>query len=238
MIQEQLLYSDYLYNRCVCIIGGGPDVDMGMINNADVLVFINDHWRKYQNKKCNVLYCGNAALGLPLFMEHETFNPDWVFLNYGLLLDNDQPIQTELLTQAVNAGAQVDRFYQVSFQNTNPFGPEYEWCNVLHKRINTMPLTGILAAYHLLMQPVQTLCMTGFSFYAVDGVIPYERNTHKLWSQIALIKNLADVDSRLVLDPVLYDICEGKYEYEKIEEQTYITDSGAIIKRRIRINAK
>ena len=95
-------------------------------------------------------------------------------------------------------------FIDGRYINTNPYKPCYEWCNVLGKRLKTSPLIGILAITRILMEPaLAQLKVIGFDFYGGDKI---EVGGHYLPTQKAYLKELAEVDARLVLEPELEEL--------------------------------
>lgn len=226
-LEQQLEYTYYLDNKNVVIVGGASEcVDLEMIENADLVVRVNDHWRK-QRGRCDILYA-SGVLPLMIVMGAEPLEPDWVMFNFNLTLE-DLPEQEQFCRWADHNAVSYDRFYQCQFRDLNPRGPGYEWANILYKRINTMPFTGIMAAYHLSLFPVRAIGLTGFSFYQTpSGVIPHNRGPHNLRAQVLLLQTMFGTDARLYCDRTLADILEGKCQFQRTE--TYIHDGLIYVK--------
>ena len=95
-------------------------------------------------------------------------------------------------------------FIDGRYLNTNPYAPYLEWCNVLGKRLKTSPLIGILAITRILMEPaLEQLKVIGFDFYGGNKL---EVGGHYLPTQKEYLKELAEVDARLVLEPELEEL--------------------------------
>lgn len=95
-------------------------------------------------------------------------------------------------------------FMDARYLKTNPYGSIFEWCNVLGKRVKTSPLIGIIAITRILMEPaLEQLKVIGFDFYGGDKL---EVGGHYLPTQKEYLKELAEVDARLVLEPELEEL--------------------------------
>lgn len=208
------MYSQLLYNKKVCLVGGAPDVSEPLLETADLVVRVNDHWLR-SSGRCDILYLTGAALKPALLCD--ALRPEFLFYSFNMIAEQQHPLEPTLLAFCRRNGITADKFLQVQYQHTNPIGPYYEWANVLHKRLRTMPFTGTLAACHLLRFPLKQLALTGFSFYVgmnEPGKIPYKRNSHIIPRQIEYFDELATTDARIVLDDTLRDVLGGVYPVE------------------------
>jgi len=94
------------------------------------------------------------------------------------------------------------------FKRTNPWGPEWEWTNTLYHKLNTRPLTGIIALEFLRRMPVSRVFVTGMTFYRdpATGEIPFKHGGHKMIPQIDYCAELQHTDRRFVFDDTITEI--------------------------------
>lgn len=197
----KLFYT--LQGKTVCVIGGYDAISAEMAEAADVVVRINQHWRR-QGGRIDGMYMATC----------DPFTPPAkppIFMAYRITGVYMRQYQLYCIEHGV---------IQVPFQNelyagVSPLGPEYEWTNVLNKRIGAKPFTGMLAIAHLLSFPVKAVYVTGMDFYqkcqgfetleTLDGGTIRKRDAHVLDPQMAWLKQLAAEDARLYIDRDLWD---------------------------------
>ena len=94
------------------------------------------------------------------------------------------------------------------FKSSNPCGPEWEWTNTLYHKLNTRPLTGIIALEFLRRMPVKRVFVTGMDFYRdpVTGEIPFKHGGHVMLPQIDYCAELQHCDRRFVFDDTITQI--------------------------------
>jgi hypothetical protein len=87
-----------------------------------------------------------------------------------------------------------------TWQGCNPIDPEYEFINILHKKVGN-PLTGFIALQHVLQQNPREVYLTGMDLYAdfpykIDPVV----GGHNIIKHYDYLKELLRHDSRITLD--------------------------------------
>ena len=182
-------YRLRLSGRTVSLVGGAPSANMMQAQRSAIIVHTNDHASTHGGP-CDVLYTSIGPTS-------RCRVPRWVNSN----LATPESREWRLLTERL--GCSWLPFTTERFKYSNPYSPDLEWCNTLGRRLGTMPLTGIVAMHHLLMQPLKLLYVTGFTFYREDGIAPERRHSHALHPQEEYLYWLARNDSRVVLDETL-----------------------------------
>jgi len=95
-------------------------------------------------------------------------------------------------------------------------GAIYEWTNTLFRRLDTRPLTGLIAVEFVRLLPVASYYVTGFDFYQCDGVIPYAVGSHVLAPQVEYLRELREHDKRFSCDEQLARILDGEVEFQQV----------------------
>lgn len=183
------LYSRLIGKR-VALVGGGPIESEAQIRRADLVVWINNHWRS----ELNFSGCFACGLDAPLF-----HYPDPVFIACQF----DAPEAPSWEELALRTGALYMPIDSRQYYAPNPFSSEFEWTNRLCHELGTKPLSGIIATEFLLSMPIAALYLTGFSFYEEDGRVPFKVNSHMIGSQIDYMRRKIETDSRVEPDSVL-----------------------------------
>lgn len=213
---DQLLY-DVLAGRSVTLLGGGKEFDMDMINDCTYLVHAN--WHHLAREKLP------PAAG--------------VYLESQYIVD--LPVSPVFI--GVRVGADSEGYYRrwakqrniitvgwdfATYEGLNPFGASHEWCNVLSKRLGTMPFTGVVALTHLLRFPITKLNVTGMDLFASGGAeqrqLHYEdkiqnewyRDNHAIGPQIRYLREVWKTDARFKPDATLLSVLTGEWGHEEL----------------------
>lgn len=175
--------------RSVVLLGGG-EIDRAMIRPDDRIV----HCNNYHPYPVNGIY--TAA----------TYEPD-LFSVYGAeficydLLGDYAEAWGKLCAEI---GAVPLPYRGESNLGVCAQGSELEWYNALSRRCASKPLTGIVAAVHLLSMPIARLKITGFDFYLteIEGHkrLPYSVGPHLIEPQVQLLTSLFETDDRIDID--------------------------------------
>ncbi len=189
-----LAYKKLIEHKSIALIGGAPEADERRAAAADIVIRCNVH-----PGVCNGRYIGGTVKFLP------TVGLDFAWIDYRCLLSLDswRP-----------HGIRIFTFENLEYEGVSPRGEAFEWLNALNKQLRSVPLTGILAADHLLQYPIGSLYVTGFDFWIDEietlrrydplGRITYWKHNHELRSQLRWLLHRAEVDRRVRLDPKIY----------------------------------
>lgn len=182
----------YLYNARVLLVGGADfDPSEYEKEDHDVWVRVNNHYLE-QGGRCDVLYTGGCE-------ELDLSEAPQVVIECRPLPDElVQRDWIKFLVETLNR--KYLRYDTHLYQETNPFGPEHEWLNNLHRELDTMPLTGMIAVAHLLSMPIKELELAGFDFYQRGGVLPSRRDSHGIYPQVEWLAEQCVKDKRLIVD--------------------------------------
>jgi hypothetical protein len=190
LIWEELLKRENalrsgLHGARVLLVGGG-NVDLSQYDDRDptIWVRVNNHAHR-QGGRADIIYTSGTEP--PAEPYRESF------------IIECRPIPGDPSTWE-----RPNRFirYDTSlYSGRNPNGAVHEWVNSLHRELDTIPLTGIIAVAHLLSFPIGELELTGFDFYQSDG--KDNRDSHYLPAQMDWLKRQHDKDKRLILSPKL-----------------------------------
>lgn len=186
---RQHLLNHMLYGQRVVLVGGAVQFDAAAVEQADFLVCINAH---VPEGRANI----NALYTAPGF-DTDTGVRVTDFVAYALGRGGFTAAWARF---AQEHAAVAVPYCSERFAGTCPYGPEFEWGNALGKTMNTFPLTGMLALEHLLSFPVDSVTLTGFTFWSdVCGYIPHHRDTHDLHPQVAWLRRKMAADARIKL---------------------------------------
>ena len=146
---------EFLYGRSVVLVGGKDNYDENILNSADVVVRVNQHWVR-QGGRCEGLYCAACD---PLTLDLFKFPP--VFMCYRV---------TGMYARHYQEYCLKHRLITVPYQNerydgASPYGAEFEWTNIFGHEANCKPFTGTLAIRHLASFPIRSLYITGMDFH-------------------------------------------------------------------------
>lgn len=196
-----------LYGQNVAIIGGGEFVSP-RAHEANIVVRVNDKWQP-----------ADRIDGLYSSMPQPPERIDRLkFLAIKEHTDRDSKVAW--FDFALRHKVDVHSYFHERFRAPNPLGPEMEWSNVFNHEIQTMPLTGIVAARHLTLFPIKSLYITGMDFYLDEGVVPYMRHSHLLWPQVEWLHHLVQTDHRVTVDAKLDSILKDEFKFESIQKVT------------------
>jgi len=180
---------DFFFDKSVAIVGGADEWESEDADRCDIVAQVNSHWLRHLGR-CDLLYTRQwlpcACVPSPrVYLDVHGPAPDRLWLLRKL------------------------RFLDFNIYNKpGPHGPDLAWCNVFCRELNTMPLTGIMAIRHLTLQPIRSLYITGFTFYAENGKIPERRDSHDLRPQVEWLQNLLRTDLRVSVDETLKKLLE------------------------------
>lgn len=189
-LETENFLRSYLYKAKVLLVGGGPFNPEEFIDEGyDVWVRINNHYL-IQGGRVDVLYTSGAQ------------DPE-EGLEHSIVV-NCHPVEpTQEASPWESVGMRYLRYDTQLYQGANPYGPEHEWLNKLHRELDTMPLTGMIAVAHLLSMPIAELELTGFDFYQRMGIQPHHRDSHLLYPQIEWLGEQCAKDKRILVDEKL-----------------------------------
>lgn len=208
-------YNQYLCNKSVLLVGGSPQFDIKELNDYDVIIRINDHVI-VQGGRCDVLYHTVRGLGLESYkLLFANIVPCFAWLNVvdgpwesGL---NPKRMAQNYEKHFESNGCKVGYFAQGEWLFWNPYGPEHEWLNALHKRHNCKLLTGLVALAHIMRSKAKSITLTAMDLYTrinANENLPKSRegyrHSHFLPGQVSFLKE-AKQDSRVRLPQQLID---------------------------------
>lgn len=197
-------YANYLKDKTVILVGGSPHLKLPPTPWPQVVVRINDHVMR-QKGHCDVLY--HSSVPAPhLDLWDYLSSTAYVFLN---LVDEDyhcgareQPhFYNFLMEGGNNPETQIGFFAQGEWQEKNPYGPEHEWLNDLHKRYDTKFFTGLVALAHIMRFEPAAISVHGMNMYVdqTNGVIVPKIESHGLEGNLTFLRD-ARKDPRVVFD--------------------------------------
>ena len=186
-------FAELLAGKRVALVGGSPVWDREAAEARDLVVRLNNN-HSHQGGRCDILYHEGSQV-LPPALQ---LVPGLKFAQ----LNACQPGHQGLLELCHHHRIPVQLYTHAIYGGHSPL-PSGEWCNRLGKILGTHPLTGVAAAYHLSLQPVAELFLTGFDFYALSSGLPSDRHSHKIEPQAAFLRALLKGDPRLSADPHL-----------------------------------
>lgn len=206
-------YRTFLQGKAVAIVGGSCEKwESKPEDGIDVTVRINSHVER-QGGRCDVLYhtcvpCLDASLvdsigSLGCY-------PSFVFLN---LIDGDFESKAKLYPQYLDflcelrsefPATDVGYFAQGQWLERNPYGPQYEWLNQLHKRYETKLFTGLVALAHILRAAPASVRVFGMNMYTdkTGGKLVSKVESHELEGNLIFLRDVRK-DPRVVFDKEL-----------------------------------
>lgn len=200
-------YAQFLKNKTVIIIGGADGqtsipVGVGM---PDVFVRINGHLPR-QGGSCHVLYHTGVANpdihpSLISYMDKIEF----VFLNsvdgQYEVRNRSEPVYVPFLDALTDLKpkAHVGFFAQGEWLEKNPYGPEQEWLNDLHKKYSCKLFTGNVALAHIMRFQPAKIFVTGMTMYVekTGGNREGKIESHETEGNLRFLKD-ASIDPRVV----------------------------------------
>lgn len=165
-------YRNFIQGKKVLISGGlDSDYDPLLEKEYDVHVRVNSHVLR-QGGRCDVLYhtcVADPDIGHEL--AYVISVDGFVFLNH---VDGDyeignlqSPTYLDFLLELKRLLPQVDVGYFASgeWEEKNPYGPECEWLNQLHKRYKTKFFTGVIALADVMRFEPEALYVQGMNLF-------------------------------------------------------------------------
>lgn len=202
-------YKTYLERKSVVVVGGSPGAVAPKSSQAEVVVRINSHL-KNQGGWCDVLYhTGPPIINSDLVSEFLT-SPEFVFLNLvdGGFENRERPwpLYVDFLSELrVNhPTTEVGFFAQGTWGGNNPYGPQYEWLNALHKKYSTKLFTGLVALAHILKFSPSRVEVRGMNMYLdkTGGELVRKVESHELKGNLQFLADCRS-DSRVHYDSEL-----------------------------------
>lgn len=199
---------EILQGKRVALVGGAqPDFCAGDYLQADLVVHVNNHWLRHRGR-IEALY-HNCNRDVPIEeLDAEGF--PWDALQF-VIGNRTQCGHRKLAKRLEEIGVLYIDPSHDEFGGPNPFGPEHEWLNDFRKRLQCHPLMGVIAAYHLLIYPIDRLFLTGFTFYHERGRgagFPAQINAHQIMPQVNWLRSVMVEDNRVRLDAILEEIMD------------------------------
>lgn len=213
-------YNRYLAGKSVVIVGGASQYfDEKELSSFDVVARTNDH-AITQGGKCDVIYHTVRGQGLEKYRLLDTeIAPSFVWLNCV-----DGPWECGLNPWRMAERydnhftrwrkSQIGYFTQGEWPYWNPYGPEHEWLNVIHKEHNCKLLTGLVALAHVMRSKAKSIhlaCMDLYQFVDANDLsaksAPGYRHSHFLPGQISFLRQAAK-DTRVTFCAPLWDSME------------------------------
>lgn len=201
-------YREYLEGKSVLLVGGadGPIPQQAF----DVVVRINSHLPR-QGGRCDVLY--HTGVGTPSInpsLLSYMPNVKFVFLNsvdgQYEVRNNKYPVYLPFVRslRELRPKAEIGFFAQGEWMEKNPYGPEQEWLNDLHKKYNCKLFTGLTALAHIMRFNPARIFVTGMTLYVeqTHGAREGKVESHEISGNLAFITDAAR-DSRVVLSAEL-----------------------------------
>jgi len=185
-------YEKYLEGKTVALVCGGQEDDE-FIRDCDVFVSISMKALTYDVVDIAYLTGGVVAENF-VIAKNDNFDWVWHFLGYP------NAYTLEMIRQ-------LDEFYEARGIPCAPYIEGWRnhlytcpWAEELFQEIKTQPLSGLLVLTHLLQFPLKQLRVTGMTFFAKDGLVPFARDVHRLGPQREYVKRIRREDSRVFLD--------------------------------------
>lgn len=200
-------YAQYLANKTVMIVGGadGQNTIAPGVGRPDVFVRINNHITR-QGGACDVLYHTCVATpdispSLISYLDRLQF----AFLNAvdGQYEVRNQPRPTYVpfvtSLRSIKPHVEIGYFAQGEWMDKNPYGPEMEWLNDLHKKYKCKLFTGNVALAHIMRFEPAKIFVTGMTMYAelTNGVRTGKIESHETEGNLQFLK-AASQDKRVV----------------------------------------
>lgn len=193
MLAEE--YAAYLHGERVALVGGYGEPSEEELADYSVVVRCNNHWRR-QAGRIDALY-------------HNGFKEQWKYFDVELAKSGLKYIISNAdtgLHAAVRAWGREHKIPVMGFTRFDP--PEQHpspWLLDLYKRI-PVPSIGAIALYHLLLQPLNELYVTGMNLSthlkaSVD-------NSHGWDKHARLFSDLEKEDARLSFSKTLAQAIE------------------------------
>jgi hypothetical protein len=188
-LETENFLRSYLYKAKVLLIGGGSFYLQDHYQDEDdrIWIRVNNHYTE-QGGPCHILYTSGTQE--PEELEHH-------------FVIECKPLPEKDGNGWDEATQYYLRYDTHTYKETNPFGPEHEWLNNLHRELGTMPLTGMIAVSHLLSMPILELELAGFDFYSMNGISPRVRDSHEIFPQIEWLAEQTLKDKRLIVPETL-----------------------------------
>ena len=192
-------YKDYLKDKIVVIVGGGENINEELVESADIVVRINQHWLT-QGGRIDVLYHTMFGRGLEpenlMKLFKEDFRPKFMFLNkldryweLGLSQYKIDDLFYNFQKEHSNE-TQIEYFAQGQWLYQNPYGDRYEWLNEIHKKFNCKLLTGLVALADVLRFKPREVYTQGMNlYYGKPKRLKEYRDSHFIPGQIAFLKD-------------------------------------------------
>lgn len=211
----------------VVIVGGARDESLSELPEDVFFVHVNDHWSK---SKFDV-----HALYHTVVTDHEDFTvelfrtigthtgviPYYVCLN---LVDGDYdagrrdiPLWAKLLDQSRIDWNLTERchFANGEWEETNPYGPQYEWLNELNKMYETKLFTGMVALAHVCAYEPRSVLVSGMDMFVEQT--GGDRNatvcSHAVAGNLEFLAVMMEVTGTIKLSPMLREAMR-RYGYE------------------------
>lgn len=200
-------YGQFLLGKTVMIVGGadGQNSVTPGVGRPDVYVRINGHITR-QGGACDVLYHTCVATpdinpSLISYLDRVQF----VFLNavdgQYEVRNQPRPAYAPFLTslRSLKPHVEVGYFAQGEWLNNNPYGPEMEWLNDLHKKFKCKLFTGNVALAHIMRFNPAKIFVTGMTMYAekTGGSRVGKIESHETEGNLQFLK-AASLDKRVV----------------------------------------
>jgi hypothetical protein len=163
-----------LRGKTVAIVGGSDNWDRAGAERCDIVVRVNANWVR-QGGRMGAVYTREVAP-----------QPEYQACQF-VAFDMEADDEAWLSFCDVNHVPFV-QFFTNRFAKPNPYRPDLEWFNSFNWMLRTTPLTGITAIAHLVLLADHPLFVTGFDFYAKDGVIPIRISAHEMSPQLKQLK--------------------------------------------------
>lgn len=210
-------FADFLNGMSVGLLCGG-EVDEEFLQRAEIRAAINMKALLYPGP-LDIAYITGVAVAENFLIAGRT---DYQHLLYFLGHQNPATEDMEGQLRAFfgdKHGIEVAPYIEGWRNNLYPT----PWAQNLFLTIKTQPLSGLLCLMHLLEHDIREVRVTGMTFFARDGVVPFARDVHRLGPQREFIRQLAETDSRVVLD----DACKAALDLP-IEDIDWFRDGGTM----------
>lgn len=208
MINKENKLRELLYGKSIALIGGAPSIDFDAANQAEFVVWANNHWMRQESPRVDGIYsCCQIPPDIPIR------SPE--FVCYDIKGPQRRQWESKLAGGLLSVPYVNDRFAGV-----NPYDPIHEWLNTFGWELMTKPFTGTIALKHLTSMPIKSLLVTGFDFYESGGIIPWKKHNHWLEPQLLYFLQTYKADQRVEFDERLLGVLAGfargelRYNYD------------------------
>lgn len=179
-------YVNLVSGKRIALVGGAPlsDLDEERIEECDLVCHTNDHWLKHGGR------------GELVYMEGGKLYEEKRSYGYENVLKFAQIFHGRARGKEFAAWCDEHEIPHCPYGSTQEtedamFSPVSWWPQTLAKLYDFFPFTGVCAAYHLLLHPIQQLYVCGMTLYQQeDGTFPWRIGMHFMTPNVHFWRDL------------------------------------------------